>query len=195
VTSSARRVALRAVETASLLLARAQIAGVRATTSTGDRVVVLDIDNTLADAWPSFLRPFDSHRGRLAGLEVLPNIKAVAHDAPLAAGATIVYLSHRNLWEWWVTYRWLRRHGFSVRADRLVLVPSAPAKVPLLRRLAEGRDVTVWDDLSYGHESGEISFYSDVIDLLAGVSLTHRSWADIVATTGRGLDRPPSGRD
>ena len=104
-------------------------------------------------------------------------------------GATIVYLSHRNLWEWPVTYRWLRTHGFVVRADRLLLVPSAAAKVPLVRRMAEGRTVTMWDDLSFGHETGEVRFYDDVIDSLGGVSLTYRGWADIVGLTGRGLER------
>lgn len=179
----------RSIEAAALALAVLQITLIRASTRRGDEVIVLDIDNTLADAWPSFLRPFDSHRARLANLEVLPNIKEAVHDPAVGDGATIVYLSHRNLWEWPVTYRWLRTHGFVVRADRLLLVPSAAAKVPLVRRMAEGRTVTMWDDLSFGHETGEVGFYDDVIESLAGVSLTYRGWADIVGLTGRGLER------
>lgn len=184
-----RSLVRRAVEALSLALAVFQITLIRSFTRRGDEVIVLDIDNTLADAWPSFLRPFDSHRARLANLEVLPNIKEAVHDPSVGDGATIVYLSHRNLWEWPVTYQWLRTHGFVVRADRLVLVPSPRAKVPLVRRLAAGRSVTMWDDLSYGHETGEVGFYDDVIESLAGVSLTYRGWADIVGLTGRGLER------
>lgn len=184
-----RSLVRRAVEALSLALAVFQITLIRSFTRRGDAVVVLDIDNTLADSWPSFLRPFDNHRARLANLEVLPNIKQAVHDPAVGDGATIVYLSHRNLWEWPVTYRWLRTHGFVVRADRLLLVPSAAAKVPLVRRMAEGRTVTMWDDLSFGHETGEVRFYDDVIESLAGVSLTYRGWADIVGLTGRGLER------
>ena len=179
----------RAVELLAEVIAWVQVAWVLRTTDRGDRIVVLDIDNTIADAWPSFLQPYDSQRSRLASLEVLPNVKAVAHDAPRDQGATIVYLSHRNLWEWPVTYRWLGAHGFSVRPGRLLLVPSAAAKVPYLRRLARGRDVTFWDDLSRGHETGEIEFYAEVIELLAGVSLTYRGWDDIVTLSGKGLER------
>ena len=179
----------RAVELLAGAIAWLQVGWVLRTTQPGDKIVVLDIDNTIADAWPSFLRPFDSQRSRLASLEVLPNVKGVAHDAPVAEGATIIYLSHRNLWEWPVTYRWLRGNGFAVRPDRVLVVPSAAAKVPYLRRLARGRHVTFWDDLSRGHETGEIEFYTDVIDLLAGVSLTYRGWDDIVTLTGKGLER------
>lgn len=184
-----RAVLKRAVDLLAGAIARAQVGWVCRSTRSGDVIVVLDIDNTIADAWPSFLAPFESHRSRLAGLEVLPNVKEVAHDAPLAEGATLVYLSHRNLWEWPVTFRWLRANGFRVRPDRLVLVPSAAAKVPHLRRLARDRVVTVWDDLSYGHETGSVTFYAEVIESLAGVSLTHRGWDDIVTLSGKGLER------
>ena len=76
-----------------------------------------------------------------------------------------------------------------MRPDRVLVVPSAAAKVPYLRRLARGRDVTFWDDLSRGHETGEIEFYAEVIESLAGVSLTYRGWDDIVTLTGKGLER------
>lgn len=177
------------VDRVSGLIAWVQVALLLRLTQAGDEIVVLDIDNTLADAWPSFLQPYDSQRARLAGLDVLPNVKAVLHDEPRAKGATVVYLSHRNLWEWPVTYRWLRTNGFVARPDRVILVPSAAAKVPLLRRIARARQVTVWDDLSHGHETGEIEFYAEVIELLAGVSLTYRGWDDIVTLSGKGLER------
>ena len=170
-------------------IAWAQVSWVATRTPRGEAIVVLDIDNTLADSWPSFLRPYRSHRDRLARLDVLPNVKEVAHDQPLLDGATILYLSHRNLWEWPVTYRWLGGHGFAVRPDRLVLVPDAASKLRHLRRLARHHRVTVWDDLSFGHETGSVTFYTDVIDALAGASLTYRGWDDIVTLSGKGLQR------
>jgi len=179
----------RAVESIAGVIGWAQISLIRRRTSAGDAIVVLDIDNTIADAWPSFLTPFASHRSRLAGLEMLPNVKEIAHDRARAEGAAVVFLSHRNLWEWDVTYRWLRDHGFAVRADNLVLVPTPAAKLPHLRRLARDRELTVWDDLSRGHETGTVTFYAEVIAALAGVSLTYKGWDDIVTLSGLGLER------
>ena len=179
-----KRYLRRALDLAAVLVGWLQVEVVRRWTSAGDTVVVLDIDNTLAHAWPSFLEPFDSHRARLAGLPVLPNVKAVLHDEPHAAGTTIVYLSHRNAWEWPVTFRWLREHGFSVAPDRLILVPDAAVKVRHLRRLASGRDVVYWDDLSFGHETGTTSFHDDVIARVRALPLTYHGWDEIEALTG-----------
>lgn len=184
---SARRALRRAVELASGLVARGQVEVVGRRAGAGP-VVVLDIDNTLADSWPTFLQTHRSQRQRLASIEPLPAIKAVAHDAPLAAGATVCFLSHRNLWEWPVTRRWLRTHGYAARWWNVVLVPSAASKVAHVARLARGHDVTVWDDLSHGHETGEVVFYADVIAQLADLGVDHRGWDEIVALTRPGRD-------
>lgn len=193
-----KRVVLGAVGFAWSVSTRAQAALVGRRAGAGP-IVVLDIDNTIADSWPSFAGRYPSERARLASLPPLPNIKAVAHDQPLAAGATVVFLSHRHPWEWSVTYRWLRRHGFDAHWWNVLLVPSAMAKVPYLRRFASGggargRAVTVWDDLSRAHETGAIVFYDEVLELVRGISLTSYGWADIVAVTGLGLDRETPGR-
>lgn len=190
--STVRASGKRAVELLAGVVARAQIEQVRRYSRRGadvGRIVALDIDNTIADSWPSFLVADRGHLERLSSIEPLPNVKAVAHDRPLSEGATVVFLSHRNLWEWPVTFRWLRRHGFAAHWWNVVLVPSPAAKVPLVRRLAPGREVTYWDDLSYGHETGTINFYAEVVDALAGVSLTYKGWDDIVTLSGLGLER------
>jgi hypothetical protein len=127
-------------------------------------VTVLDIDNTLADTWPSFSRSWPSRAARLSALPVLPGVKSEIHDAGLRRDDLIVFLSHRSWRHWHVTRRWLRRHGFSVGIANLVLVAQAADKVKHLKRLTvTGRPVTYWDDLSYAHEEGEAQRYDAVI--------------------------------
>ena len=102
-------------------------------------VTVLDIDNTLADTWPSFSRSWPSRAARLSSLPVLPGVKSEIHDAGLRRDDLIVFLSHRSWWHWRVTRRWLRRHGFSVGVANLVLVAQAADKVKHLKRLTANR--------------------------------------------------------
>jgi hypothetical protein len=186
--ASAERVVRAALDAVGRLVGRAQVALVCRRAGDGP-LVVLDVDNTLADTWPSFLVASTSERARLAAIEALPNIKAVAHDAARDEGAAVLFLSHRNWWHWPVTYRWLRSHGFGVDWRNLVLVAEPADKLAHLARCARGRSVTVWDDLSYGHETGEIGFYSDLIAAVGALGVEHRGWDEIVAVTGRPLER------
>ncbi|MFN8051594.1 MAG: hypothetical protein U0Q22_09175 [Acidimicrobiales bacterium] len=190
VAASAKAVARRSVESAARLIARAQVAALARSLGSTPRVV-LDIDNTLADTWPSFLVPHASHRERLAGLAPLPNIKAVAHDTAVADGSAVIFLSHRNLWDRPVTLRWLRTHGFAATRGNVVLVPSPADKVALVSALARGGSVTVWDDLTHGHETGTVGYYDDVIEAVTRASATYHGWADIVAVTGSSGESVP----
>ena len=176
------------VDTGASLVGRLQVQMVCRATGSAP-LVVLDIDNTIADSWPSFLTSWPNQRRRLAGLDVLPNIKAIAHDEAIAAGASVLFLSHRNPWEWPVTYRWLRRHGFAATWRNVVLVGRPQDKVRHLARCARGRTVTVWDDLTFGHETGTVTEYVDVIASVRTLDVAYRGWDDIVAITGRTADR------
>ncbi len=128
-------------------------------------VTVLDIDNTLADAWPSYLLEWPDQASRLRALHELPGMRAAAYDTAVARGDVVVFLSHRNWWEWRLTRTWLRDVGYSVPVANLVLVASPGDKVGHLRRLLDhGLHVTYWDDLSHGQESGTPQKYVEVID-------------------------------
>ena len=141
------------------------------------RIVVLDIDNTLADAWPTFLVPHASERKRLASISPLPGMKRATHDRAVNDGSLVAYVSHRNLWHYPVTYRWLRDQGYTVSVMNLMLVSSPALKPAILRILAAGRELTVWDDLSAGHETGTVRHYDDV-----------RAEVETIATEYFGLD-------
>ncbi len=142
-------------------------------------VTVLDIDNTLADAWPSFLGDHADERNRLAGLAILPGMKAAAYDPPIASGAGVLFLSHRNWWEWPLTRTWLRDQGL---AGPLVLVSTPADKLTHLRRIVSGGGpVVYWDDLSHGTEHGTTELYDDVIDAVRELGLEYHDHAEIEA--------------
>jgi len=152
---------------------------------TGPRpMTVLDVDNTLSDSWPTLVDRVASERERLAGLAPLPGMAAAAHDTAVARGDVIVYLTHRSFWYEPLTVRWLRRAGFGASSLRVILVPSAAAKLPFLRRIADGsRSVEYWDDLSRGTELGTTILYAEVIDEVRRLPLTYHDIDEIAAVT------------
>lgn len=168
----------------------------------GDRpVLVLDIDNTLADAWPSFLQASASERERLAGLRALPGMKAATVGGRAGSGdgePVVVFVSHRALWHWGTTRSWLRNMGYEVSIESLVLVSDPAEKIGHLRRLVGpagrgGRSsgapgaLTYWDDLSHGTEHGETKLYDHVVREVhklaesSGRRLTYHGLDDIEA--------------
>ena len=171
----------RAVVLLGTLVGRLQVLVV--TRRSGNRPVwVLDLDNTLADTWPSYLGRHASERARLAGLEPLAGMLAAAYEPARAAGARVVVLSHRNLWHWTVTRSWLRANGVDVGWAELVLVASPNDKIAHLRRLcAGGREVTYWDDLTHGTERGRHGSYEDVVEAVRRLPLTYHGEAEIAA--------------
>jgi len=162
--------------------------------SRGRAVTVLDIDNTLADSWPTLTAPVASERERLAGLALLPGMRATAHDPAIATGDVVVYLSHRPLWFAPLTLHWLRSAGYDASPLRVILVPSAAAKIGFLRRLADGsRQVDYWDDLSHGTERGTTELYAEVIDAVRSLPVTYHGLDEIAAVVSAAAP-PASGR-
>jgi hypothetical protein len=176
--------AKRAVRRVAARLGAVQVALVCRGTR-GRRLVVLDVDNTLADSWPTYTRSWPDERRRLDSIELLPGVKAAAHDAALARGDAVMFLSHRSARHWLRTFRWLRRHGFAATPLNVVLVARPEDKVEHLRRCVGAAEVVYWDDLSHSHEHGEAAFYHDVIAAVRALPLEYVGWDDIRAVVER----------
>ena len=147
----------------------------------GRPIVVLDVDNTLADSWPTFARTWPGERARLDAIEPLRSVKAVAHDAAVERGDAVLFLTHRGWRHWEQTVRWLRRHGFAASPLNVVLVARPADKIGHLRRLARAGPVTYWDDLSHSHELGEPVLHAEVIAAVGRLDVDHVGWATISA--------------
>jgi len=142
--------------------------------------LVLDIDNTLADTWPSLVPGAVTDGNRLAGLAELAGMRA--RTADLASGRRVLYVSHRFLWQLPVTLSWLRAHGFPASLGTVLLVPEPPHKLRYLRRLVAAGPVEYWDDLSHGHEHGTVQYYEDLIAAVRSLPIDYRGAAEIAAT-------------
>lgn len=149
-------------------------------------ITVLDIDNTLADAWPTLQRDWPSDRARQRAMQPLPGMKPAAYDTAIGP---VLFLSHRNWWDWGLTRRWLAAHGMR---GTLVLVASARDKIAHLEVLVgTGGPVTYWDDLSHGTEHGSTQLYDEVIDAVRRLGVEHHGRDEIEAIVAAAGGRPP----
>jgi hypothetical protein len=155
----------------------------------GRGITVLDIDNTLADTWPTLTRAWPHERKRLQAIEALPRIKAVAHDEAVARGDLIVFISHRPWRYWRETYRWLRRHGFAATPANVVLVAKPADKLAYLQCCAGAGRVVYWDDLSHSHELGEVRLYEELISAVRSLPVEYLGWREIRAIVEHPVDK------
>jgi hypothetical protein len=174
----ARQAASAIADWAGARVGAAQVARARRR-ARGGRMLVLDVDNTLADSWPTLVREWPGERARLDAIQVLPHMKAAVHDRAVARGDSVLFLTHRHWKRWRQTVRWLRRNGFAASAANVVLVARPADKVSHVRRCAEVAEVTYWDDLSHSHEHGEPVFYDEVIAAVRDLPVEYRGWNDI----------------
>lgn len=131
----------------------------------GGELWVVDIDNTIADTWPSFSAGFASESERLSSLRPLEGMCARIRAA-VPQRASVVFVTLRPYAAYFVTRKWLKAQGLPCGPAEIVLVEKPEAKLELLEEAFErfpGRRVEYYDDLSYGHEKGEMKLYSGLI--------------------------------
>ncbi|KAB1153279.1 hypothetical protein F7018_17310 [Tenacibaculum aiptasiae] len=133
------------------------------------KTLVFDIDNTLANTWPT-LKPeerskYKNEADRLSSLELLPNAKELVKLVNQKFDQ-ILFLSARDPRCFSITDQWIKSN-FKLTNYKLVLVPKASLKIIYWNRLAKiSKETVVLDDLSYNHENEEVKFYADEIEML-----------------------------
>lgn len=130
------------------------------------RYFVFDIDNTLASSWISFLQSnWNSEHERLMSLARLPSMFRIFKSVNnLVPDAKIIFLSARNFRYFSTTYKWLDINGFNPSIRNVILTPNAKDKIKYLRVISsKASHCYLFDDLSFGHESGAVSYYEDLI--------------------------------
>ncbi len=122
-------------------------------------IVVFDIDNTLADTWPSFLKDYESDSDRLVSLVPFASMIELIYSYS-KLGHHVMFLTARDYRYYFLTNAWLKRYvdcKFS-----LVMVSRPSEKVKILKSFS-GCNIDFYDDLSYSHETGVVQYYSDDI--------------------------------
>jgi hypothetical protein len=99
-----------------------------------DTFWVVDIDNTIADSWkkmpPYCNTRFNSQNDRFLAIEPFETMQQLFKHIP--PRTRVVFLSARQYSRYFVTKKWLKKHGFWQTDSYLVLVERMKDKVPLL---------------------------------------------------------------
>lgn len=138
----------------------------------GGKVYLVDIDNTLADTWPSlheYVYRGENHRYR--SLSIFLGMREYVLSK-LSNREQVIFLSARSYFNYYTTQKWLLSCG--ILADELILVSNAFEKLFYVNELIDkGVDVVYIDDLSYNHEHGEVRLYDDLIYSLNKLPITY----------------------
>lgn len=125
-------------------------------------VYLVDIDNTLANTWPSlkdYVYKNENHRYRS-----LPIFMGMRDFIRSKAGQNVkvIFISARSYFSYRVTCRWLISNGLS--GDEVILVAKPDDKLEYISELLYRRiNVVYIDDLSHSHELGMMQLYEELI--------------------------------
>ena len=136
------------------------------------KIYVFDIDNTLANTWPSLLvGNYENEKVRLESLAVFINMRNFILSRYRID--SVLFISNRSVLQYFTTIKWLKSMEINVTTLNLILVENPKAKLYYLKVLSKHNDVVYIDDLSYGHENGKVSLYSEVICELKGIKMKY----------------------
>jgi hypothetical protein len=147
--------------------------------------VFVDIDNTLADTWPSFLqKDSKSDFERVASLMVHEGMKAyITVRFSDSTKYQVVYITARHFLMIGTTRKWLGKHGFLFGESKIIVVTHPTYKIEYLKKaLKAKRAVSYIDDLSYHHEKGEVKFYDSIINQVKEMGIEYIGYHDICKT-------------
>ncbi len=130
------------------------------------KIIVIDIDNTIADTWPSLLNS-ETHQNefdRYFGLKPFLKVKEIIEINSKESKVIYLFLSARPIKFYHITNSWLI-NKFNFNYDFLLyLVPEAKNKVAYLSILSFFNfKITYIDDLSYNHENYMVKYYEPVL--------------------------------
>ncbi len=181
-----------------------------------DAFWVVDIDNTIADSWkkmtpeeksgqaPQYKNAFRSQSDKMMDLEPFPSMQRLFHDIP--PRTRIVFLTARQYIRYFVTKRWLKKHGFEQADSVLVLVERMRDKAPLLEAVLKKfikkgtpqyksafkyfsglnnsesmtYPIVYFDDLSYNHENGQVIYYEEVIEAVRKMPIRYIGYDELL---------------
>lgn len=137
------------------------------------RYIFFDIDNTIADSWPSLqLTHWVSYSQRISSLAVFLNMRRVLMTLYSNPNNRIFFITARSYNSWFATVNWLRANGIPADLSRTIITNTAPEKLQLLTSLTGKTKFIYWiDDLSYNHEFGDVKYYEDLLTKVQSTSI------------------------
>ncbi len=127
-------------------------------------IVIIDIDNTIADTWPSINAHWKSIFERHIALKPFKKVIEFINTEYSPKNYTWVYLTSRKYQLRGVTKKWLIENNMQV-SNNIIIVQSPKEKVELYKKYLN-KSFVLFDDLSYNHENGIVKFYENEIDYI-----------------------------
>ncbi len=155
-----------------------------------EKVFVFDIDNTIADTWPSLINAnlFDhkSEVRRYLSLPILSSFYPIIKTIVNKDDTTILFLSARSSNMYNVTKQWLMDKQVWNNNSNLIIVQTPNDKLKHLSELSSKIPIVeYYDDLSYNHEKGEILFYTSVIEKVKKMKINYFDYSYIQNPTNK----------
>ena len=135
-------------------------------------IFVFDLDNTIANTWPSFLDTYPSEYSRLKNLKPFP--KMVDCFQAMQSNYKCIVLTARHSIYYPVTIQWLKSHVASISIFNIFLCKTPRNKVNLLKLFIKKFSKVIYiDDLTYNQENGEEKLYKDIISTVKKLNLIY----------------------
>jgi hypothetical protein len=156
------------------------------------KVYLVDIDNTLADTWPSLQDyVYRNENHRYGSLSIFIGMRNFLLDK-IKDGENVVFISARSYLNYFSTQKWLYENG--LKTHNVILVNRAEDKLAYILDLIHREIAVVFiDDLSYGHEYGEVRLYEKMILKLSALPVEYLGVKEIelinsaYATSNKGV--------
>jgi hypothetical protein len=134
------------------------------------RVYLVDLDNTLADTWPTLNLKFSHERDRLLAIKPFKAMRYYVNNL-FNEGNYVVIISYRSIINYNVSRTWLRQNKISY--NLLVIVDDPTKKVELLEKIYKNYQIVFIDDLSYNHENGTIEVYYRILERIKDLGINY----------------------
>lgn len=134
----------------------------RIASNSSREIVVIDIDNTIANTWPSMNMKWKDTYERHESLKPFNNVINFINSNYPHTEFQWIFLTSRKYPLLNTTRNWLIKSNMIVNGN-LIIVQSPAEKIQLFKKYLT-KSFVYFDDLSYNHENGAIKFYEDEIN-------------------------------
>ena len=140
--------------------------------------LILDIDNTIADTWKDITN-FKKNRKNFF-LNIQPLHGTLNYINNNFSDMPIIFLSNRNIIDYQITKKWLKKNGFDMNKNILIVTNNPDDKIKYLSYLSTKFRIFYFDDLSYNHEKGKTLFYENVLSEVRKMNLKYYDYQFIL---------------
>ncbi len=143
------------------------------------RIFLIDIDNTVANTWPSLLLKWSNEEGRLKSLAIFIKMKYLINILKKSPNNRIIFLTARSYFSRRITYNWLSENGLINNQKNLIITRTAADKIDIIKQLCKecnSKKIYYIDDLAHKYETGKIEFFEKQISEVTRISETNKKF-------------------